>query len=260
MKWVAGSLAAVIVTICSSSFASDSSIRILIVTGKDYPGHLWRETTPVLRSILAQQNYFEVYVSEDVEILSTNLEERYDAAILHFCNWESPMPSEAAREGLARFVANGKGLIVLHFACGAFREWPNYHTLAWPEYEKIVGRVWDTEKGHDPYQKFTVRISNHDHPITKTLEDFEIEDELYFCLKGEPKIDVVLSGYSTVTKQDEPLGFVLNYHGGRVFHTPLGHNAASFSAAGFAPLLHRACEWAATGDVTRYQPINVTQK
>lgn len=233
--------------------AEEKPIRLLIVTGNDYPGHKWQETTPVVRAILSQKPYFDVHVSEDVEILATSPEQRYDAIVLHYCNWESPMPGPAARDGLARFVSSGKGLVALHFSCGAFREWPNYQTLAWPEFEKIVGRVWDTDKTHDPYQKFQVTVANKEHPITKGLQDFETEDELYFCLKGESKIDVLLTAHSTVTQKDEPMGFTLNYGSGRVFHTPLGHDVKSFQSPGVAQLLQRACEWAATGNVTRFK-------
>jgi len=237
----------------SSVFAEEKPIRLLIVTGQDYPGHKWRETTPVVRSILSQKDYFDIHVCEDFEIFAASPEQRYDAAIVHFCNWESPMPSVAAREGFAHFAASGKGLVVLHFTCGAFREWPNYQTLAWPEFEKIVGRVWDTSKTHDPYQKFQVKVVNKEHPITRGLQDFETTDELYFCLQGAPKIDVLLTAHSTVTKQDEPMGFILNYESGRVFHTPLGHDVRSFQSPGVTALLQRACEWAATGNVTRFK-------
>ncbi len=230
----------------------EDPIRVLIVTGNDYPGHKWRETTPVLRSILQEKEYFDVYVSEDVEILSTSLEERYDVVVFHFCNWESPMPSQSARKGLQQFVASGKGLVALHFACGAFREWPEYEKLAWAEYEKIVGRVWDTDKTHDPYRTFQVQVADEDHPITKGLSDFETSDELYFCLEGKPAIHVLMTAHSTVTKQDEPMAFVLNYGNGRVFHTPLGHDVKSFQADEFGKLLQRACEWAATGEVKRF--------
>ncbi len=227
--------------VCAEETEQVKPIRILIVTGNDYPGHKWRETTPAVRAILEEDKRFEVYVAEDPEIMATPMAERYDAVVLHYCNWESPMPSLACREGLAKYVSSGKGLVALHFACGAF--------LEWPEYEKIIGRIWDQEKTHDPYREFTVNVCDADHPITRGLKDFEISDELYFCLKGEPKIDILLTAHSIKTDKDEPMGFVLNYGQGRVFHTPLGHDVKSFSAPGIHQLLRRACEWAATGDV-----------
>jgi type 1 glutamine amidotransferase len=221
--------------------ATPKPIRVLIVTGNDYPGHKWRETTPAIRKALNAVGRFDVRVCEDPEIMATDMAERYDVVILHYCNWESPSPSREALEGLAAYVRNGGGLLALHFACGAF--------LDWPEYEKIIGRIWDQDKTHDPYGTFTVRVVDGQHPITRGLDDFEVPDELYFCLKGKPQIDILLTAHSKITKQDEPMGFVLNYGKGRVFHTPLGHDVKSFTAPGVVRLLQRATEWAATGEV-----------
>lgn len=217
------------------------TVRVLIVTGKDYPGHKWRQTTPAVRSALEAAGRFDVRVCEDPEIMATRMAERYDVVVLHYCNWESPSPSREALDGLAAFVRGGKGLVVLHFACGAFTDWP--------EYVRLVGRVWDPSKTHDPYGPFRVRVVNKEHPITHGLDDFDTTDELYFCLKGETEIEVLLTAWSKVTKRDEPMGFVLRYGEGRVFHTPLGHDVKAFSAPGVVKLLQRACEWAATGEV-----------
>lgn len=218
-----------------------AKIRVLIVTGNDYPGHKWRQTTPVVRKALEDSGRFEVKVAEDPEIMSTGLSKRYDVVVLHYCNWESPSPSREALEGLASFVRGGGGLVALHFACGAF--------LDWPEYEKLIGRIWDQDKTHDPRGPFKVEVAKKDHPITRGLEDFDTVDELYFCLKGKPKIDVLLTAQSKVTKKDEPMGFVLNYGKGRVFQTVLGHDVKAFSAAGVVKLLRRSAEWAASGAV-----------
>ena len=87
--------------------------------------------------------------------------------------------------GLADFVRGGKGLVALHFACGAFGDWP--------EYVNLIGRVWDKSKTHDPLGPFRVHVVKKDHPITRGLEDFDITDELYFCLMGKPQIEVLLA-------------------------------------------------------------------
>ena len=221
--------------------AAEDTIRTLIVTGCDYPGHKWRETTPVVRSALEQDERFEVFVSEDPAILATGVHERYDVTILHYCNWEQPMPPQEVLDGLAASVKSGMGLVALHFACGAF--------LEWPEYEKIIGRVWDQEKTHDPYGPFTVEIADKNHPIIRGMQKFDTTDELYFCLKGKPDIHVLLTARSKITKQDEPMGFTLRYGKGRVFHTPLGHDVKAFSPPQVQELLRRACEWTATGQV-----------
>lgn len=224
-----------------TGLAAEPPIRVLIVTGHDYPGHLWRDTTPVIRAALEEDPRFMVLVSEDPEIMATPMHERYDVMILHYCNWEQPMPRQAVLDGLAESVDKGLGLVVLHFACGAFQEWP--------EYVKVIGRVWDPDKTHDPYGPFTVKVANDQHPVTRDMEDFQTTDELYFCLTGDTKTEVLLTAHSKVTGKNEPMGFVLRYGRGRVFHTPLGHDVKSFSTHAVHNLLRRACEWAATGQV-----------
>jgi type 1 glutamine amidotransferase len=220
---------------------SPEPIRVLIVTGAEHPAHRWHENSLAIRDALAASDRFDVRVSEDPEILSTPIAERYDAVVLNYCNWQIPSPSKRALEGLTSFVRGGKGLVVIHFSSGAFPDWP--------EYVNLIGRVWDKVRTHDPYGPFRVKVVDSNHPITRGLADFDITDELYFCLTGEPDIRILLTAHSTVTGKDEPMGFVLRYGAGRVFHTPLGHDVKSLTAAGFVQLIRRACEWAATGDV-----------
>lgn len=243
MRFMIGIISAMLMISVGTAAAAPApaKISVLIVTGNDYPGHKWRQTTPVVRKALEDNGRFEVKVAEDPEIMSTLPEGRYDVVVLHYCNWESPSPSKPALEGLASFVREGGGLVALHFACGAF--------LDWPEYERVIGRIWDQDKTHDPYGPFKVEVAKKDHPITRGLEDFNTTDELYFCLKGKPEIAVLLTARSKVTKQDEPMGFVLTYGKGRVFQTVLGHDVKAFSANGVVKLLQRSTEWAATGAV-----------
>jgi len=221
--------------------AKTNPIRLLIVTGADHPAHRWQENSQAIRSALAGSERFDVRVSEDPEILATSIAERYDVVVLNYCNWEKPSPSKQALEGLAGFVRGGKGLVVIHFSSGAFPDWP--------EYARLIGRVWDKVRTHDPYGSFRVEVVDKKHPITRLLSDFDITDELYFCLTGDAEIKVLLTARSKVTGKDEPMGFALNYGSGRVFHTPLGHDAKGLTSPGFVQLLRRACEWAARGDV-----------
>jgi len=228
--------------IVAAESAQPKPIRILIVTGAEHPAHRWHENSLAIRDALAGSERFEVRVSEDPEILATGIVDRYDVLLLNYCNWEKPSPSKEALEGLVNFVRGGKGLVVIHFSSGAFPDWP--------EYEKLIGRVWDKVTTHDPYRTFHVEVVDREHPITRKLADFDISDELYFCLTGSPEVRILLTARSEVTKKDEPMGFVLQYGKGRVFHTPLGHDVKGLTAPGFVQLLRGACEWAATGDVT----------
>ncbi len=214
-----------------------SGTRVLLVTGIDYPGHPWRETAPALKDLLEKDPRLKVRVLEDPHALASPRLQEWDVVILHFMNWEKPSPGPTARQNLVRFVAQGKGLMLVHFACGAWQDWPEFKTLA--------GRVWDPKlRGHDPRGQFTVEIADPEHPITKGLAAFETDDELYTCLTGDAPVHVVAKARSKVDQKDYPMAFVLSSGQGRVFHTVLGHDAKAIMNSGVPELLRRGCAWA----------------
>ncbi len=215
--------------------------KVLIVTGVDYPGHPWRETAPALRAILARDARLEpVIVENPAELGSPRLRD-WDVIILHFMDWETPGPDAAARENFRAAIAGGKGLLLTHFACGA---WDGGE---WPEFARLAGRVWDPKlRGHDPHGTFRVEIADTAHPITRGLASFEILDELYTCLAGDAPIRVLAQSTSRVDGRNYPMAFVLDYERGRVFHTVLGHDARAYANdQGVGELLRRGCAWAA---------------
>ncbi len=233
----------------SSSSAVVRPARVLLVTGIDYPGHHWRETAPALKAILEKDQRLQVQVTEDPGSLSAIDLEAFDAVVLHFMNWESPSPGADAREALRRFVDGGKGLVLLHFACGAWQDWP--------EFGKLVGRVYDPKaRPHDPHGTFQVQIADRDHPITQGLSPFDTTDELYTCLKGDAVIRILATARSKVDQLDYPMAFVLNYGKGRVFHTVLGHDVRAITNSAVPELLRRGCAWAAGSKVQTSTPVS----
>ncbi|MBN2474760.1 MAG: ThuA domain-containing protein [Pirellulales bacterium] len=231
-----GTVAALISAAPAENQESDS-IRVLIVSGVDHPGHDWKTTAPAIRQILEQDKRFDVRIAEDPELLASDVVFDYDVLFLHFKEYTPTARAERIRENLVRFVKQGKGLFVFHFACGAFEDWP--------EYRSLVGRVWDQKTGHDPRGPFAVQIVEQDHPITRGMADFQADDELYTCLIGNEPIEVLATARSKVTGKDHPMAFVLQFGKGRVFHTPLGHDVRAIQMPGVAELIRRGCLWVA---------------
>jgi len=210
--------------------------KVLIVTGQDYPGHKWKQTAPVLKDLIAKDPRLEVTVVEEPKFLASDEMKDYDVIVLHFMNWKQPDPGEKARANLKEAVESGKGMVVVHFGCGAFQEWPEFRNLA--------GRAWNPKlRGHDPRGTFTVDITEVDHPITKGMKPFETTDELYTCVDGDRPITVVAKSTSKVDKKDYPMAFVLDYGKGRVFHCVLGHDVKAFEAQGVKDLFRRGTAW-----------------
>lgn len=138
---------------------------------------------------------------------------------------------------LQRLLKEGRGLVLVHFACGAFGDWP------W--FGEVAGMVWDGKNMHDPRGPFDVRIVDSRHPITAGLADFHTDDELYIGLDQKRPVEVLAVARSRVTGREHPMAFTLEVGQGRVFHTPLGHDVKALEMPGVAELIRRGCRWAA---------------
>lgn len=210
--------------------------KILIVTGCDL--HKWKETTPVLVRALAEDKRLEVSVTENVDFLGTPELAKYHAIVLHYMNWQTPPPSPEVLENFRKTVENGTGLVLVHFACGAFQ--------GWGDFVKVAGRVWNPKmRAHDPRGPFRVEITDAKHPVTAPLKGFETTDELYTCLDGQTPIHIIATARSKVDGKDYPMAFELTYGKGRVLHSVLGHDVQALDIAPVRDLYRRAAAWAA---------------
>ena len=246
---------------------SPEKVRAVIVTGHQYPGHHWRETTPALEEALRKDPRLAVETVTDVEFLATPELQSADVVVLNYCNWEKAGLSEAAKTNFIKFLHSGGGLIIVHFANGAFHfSLPGAPPSDWPEWRtQICRRVWDHTldpktgqmmSGHDGYGPFRVEIAAPNHPVTKGLSGFETRDELYFNQQGTEPIDVLATAHSKTTGRDEPIAFVYQYGAARVFQTFLGHDAPSLRSPGVAQLVRRATLWAAGADPGKVEPVD----
>jgi type 1 glutamine amidotransferase len=223
--------------------------RVLLVTGMDYPGHLWRQTAPALAEALRKDPRLEVFTVEDPFFLDSAALARYDVVVLHFENWQQPAPGQNARANLRQFVEGGKGVVLLHFACGAWHD-------EWPEFVNIAGRVWGgmNVRQHDPYGPFRVELVKPDHPLVRGMADFDTQDELYTCLTGDVPIEVLAQAKSKVDGKYYPMAFIANCGKGRSFHCALGHDVKALSVPSVQELFRRGCAYAAALPPVPAQP------
>jgi uncharacterized protein len=216
--------------------------RVLLVTGIDYPAHLWRQTAPVLAQAIRRDPRLEVFTVEDPQMLDSAALAKYDVVLFHWQNWQQPGPDERARQNLRNFVTSGKGLVLVHFACGAWHD-------EWPGFGNLAGRVWAGSgpgvRQHDPYGPFRVESVMPTHPIMQGLGDFETQDELYTCLTGEHPIEILAQAKSKVDSQYYPMAFITSEGKGRTFHCTLGHDVKALSTPAVQELYRRGCAWAA---------------
>ncbi len=218
-------------------------IKALLITGDDVGVHPWREMSETTREILVKSGRFDVKVCEDPHILESETAlKAYDVVVFLIFSRRVKMLPGQAQENLLDFVKSGKGFFVQHLASASFPKWE--------EFGKLCGRHWVMgTSGHGPRSVFKCDIANKEHPITKGLSEFKVDDELYAKLQGSGKIDVLVTADSDWSHKTEPLVFTKSYGKGRVVHNAFGHDRKALMTPNVQKIIARGVEWAATGKV-----------
>ena len=237
----------------------DKPINVLLFAGNDaHKWHNWEQTTPAIKSLLERDSRIRVEVSNDIEDLSRKQLQNYNVILQNYVNWHDPRAlSDASKKAFTNFLSNGGGLVLVHFANGAFHfSLPEAGGSDWPEYRRMVRRVWNHQpagampaSSHDSFAPFTVEMGASS-PLTAGLKGFGVSDELYFNQQGDEPIEALITARSKITKRDEPLAWVYPYGNGRVFQTLLGHSARTYDVFEAREMLRRAVAWTAQRKIT----------
>ncbi|MGA2854542.1 MAG: ThuA domain-containing protein [Verrucomicrobiota bacterium] len=277
--------AATLLASCVSSHAgaSGEKVRVLIVDG--FSNHDWRQTTALIRGILAPTGLFEVSVSTAPE--KTNNPawaswhpkfSDYDVVIQNCndINRSGPPWPETVKKDFENFVRNGGGVYIFHSAENAF--------VGWKEYERMVGLCW-RNAGYGTAIRVNddgslVRIppgegggtghgTRGDVLITR-LGDDPIHAgmprrwltpglEVYYYARG-PAENVNVLAYARDSKPGQgwlwPVEWTVSYGKGRVYVSTYGHvwkgdvQPASMRCAAVQTIVPRAVQWLAKRPVT----------
>jgi len=230
--------------------AAAEPIRVLFISGRN--NHKWKLTTPSLKKTMEDSGRFKVTVTEKPAEISAEMLKDYD---LIFNGWTGFPKTKGHLWGLDTekaiddFVAGGKGMASFHAGSSSFHDWDGY--------QKIIGAVWGKGTGHGRYHKFTVNMTEIDHPITKGMKSFETSDELWHRMAvlqptpGRKVLAVAMSAKANRgTGENEAIAICTTFGKGRGFYTSLGHDVRSLETPGCKLLMLRGLEWAATGKVT----------
>jgi type 1 glutamine amidotransferase len=71
----------------ASKYLYNTDYKGLILTGHNYPGHPWQETTPVLKNALEKDGTIHVDISTNINDLQQYDLRDYDFIVFNYCNW-----------------------------------------------------------------------------------------------------------------------------------------------------------------------------
>jgi len=215
-------------------------------------------TEEILPAIGRQHDAFDIDITRDASILTTDILKRYDAVVF-YTTGELPMNADQ-RTTFLQFIRNGGGFVGIHSATDTFYDWP--------EYGELIGGYFDN---HPWREEVSVRVEDNTHPATRHLaERFQINDEIYQFKKwSRDRVNVLMSldTQSVDTTKDSvhrndndfALAWSHSYGEGRVFYTALGHEEAVWQDDRFQRLIVNGIVWA-IGDVrnttdTEWKPL-----
>src|SRR5262245_9484522 len=142
-------MAAVFAVITSASPAvAAEKLKVLIIDGQN--NHTWQSMTPPMKAELEKTGRFTVEVATTPPANSSKDEwakfrpdlSRYDVVL---SNYNGELWPDEVQVGLAKFVGNGGGLVIIHAANNAFPQWG--------EWNRMIGLGW---RGNDFGDRLTI--------------------------------------------------------------------------------------------------------
>ncbi len=224
-------------------------ISVLLISGKN--NHEWQKTSPLFAKIMEEDGCFKVTVTERPDTLKATDLKTYKVIA---SNWNAfPESSrqwgETAEKAIMDFVNGGGGFVLFHAAGASHYDWP--------EYPQMVGATWGKNTRHGTIETFEVKVVDHQHPVTRGMNNFMITDELWVEMDQQPGNQVLCTAWSSSGNngrdQDEPVAICRTQGKGRCFYLVLGHDETAMKNPGWKMLIRRGAEWAATGKVTKYR-------
>ena len=206
------------------------NIHALVITG----GHGFQEK-PFWEMFDSFENfsYDAVTFPDAFKYLSVEGAKAYDALVFYDM-WQEITPAQQA--AYLELLHHGKAIVSLHHTLVSFQKWD--------EYKQIVGGYWTPGEGTYKHGvRCTVQIAAPEHPVTRGLQDFDIEDETYNGFHVNPDAHILL-------KADHPesgpvIGWEHQYGNSPIVYIQLGHDGHAYGNPGYRQLVSQAIRWVA---------------
>ena len=184
-----------------------------------------------------------VALEDHSEIFEDITNWHYDVIVLYNM---SQKISEERQQHFLQLLDKGVGLVVLHHAIAAFKDWP--------EYRKIIGaKYWldDTVEDGVKHLKcqweegvdMPLHVEDAAHPIMAGMEDFVIHDETYKGYDLQPDNHLLLS--CNLPGSQKEVAWTRTYSNAKVCLIQPGHGPEAHADKHYRRIVRQAIEWVA---------------
>jgi hypothetical protein len=136
------------------------------------------------------------------------------------------------------FVEKGGGFYALHNS--------SHISLSSKDFRDVMGGAYI---GHPPLRPFQVRVTNPDHPITRGVKDFIVNDEQHYMTFDKDPKHIILSSENLDGLRFETYGtgaiagWAYDYGKGRVAFTAPGHTLHAMWHPEYVKIQQNAVRW-----------------
>ncbi|HET9508760.1 MAG TPA: ThuA domain-containing protein, partial [Gaiellaceae bacterium] len=197
---------------------------------------------------MGEAGNFSVTSSEDAGLFTDAGLREFEVVVFHNIDGEGILNAEQ-RTAFERWFQRGGGLVGIHAAANADRNW------AW--YEDMMGgaQFLDHPSGEFQFQPATINVEDATHAATASVPNPWVREDEWYSFTENPRGDVHvlmtldedsynLTG-ATPMGEDHPIAWCSNYDRGRHFYTALGHHGSYWAEPDYRDHILGALEWAA---------------
>jgi type 1 glutamine amidotransferase len=228
----------------ASNLYAQKRPKALILTGNgnlpalkgNYPPWLHEFHNETIARIL--HGIVDIDTTADLRNLNTQYLQQYDLLISNSLFLD---PSQEGLQAVYQFVAGGRSYLTLHCGILSLLNWDRYEEfmgglfIGGPSTEPATYRVYTSNEELWGY-KYPFRNTSQ-HPVSRAVNDFDIEDEMYYFQPSTPKLEVIARA------ENHPVMWWHAVGKGRVMSLTLGHDLRAKSNPGYQELLKNGVRW-----------------
>jgi type 1 glutamine amidotransferase len=177
---------------------------------------------------------FNVFLTDDFNLLLPENIKKYDTVVSYSVgaatsneNISSLMNSVKGAE--LNYKGSPVGFVGIHGATTSFQDNE--------EYKKMIGASFVSHPDIGPVYNFKV---NKDHAITKNIDDFQLQDELYLFNIHSEFNTLISCNYENI---ERPIAWYKHYGKGRIFYLALGHGIEQINNPILKELIINGINW-----------------